>query len=138
VTALSVHPFDLAIGIAVGLLVAWGYILLWKLRHTAYLRADAVQKSQAVTAGKVYEQLLPYLPGFPYNPKDVRFLGSPTDLIVFDGLAEGQVKRVVFLEVKSGGAGLTARERSVRDAIQAREVEWLEVRVALPLTTGVA
>ena len=128
----------LVLGIAIGLLAAWGYILLWKVRYTAYVRADTVQRSQAITAGKVYEQLLPYLPGFTYNPKDVRFLGSPTDLIVFDGLAEGHVKRVVFLEVKTGGAGLTARERSVRDAILAREVEWLEVRVAPPLTSGAA
>jgi predicted Holliday junction resolvase-like endonuclease len=128
----------LVLGIAIGLLAAWGYILLWKVRYTAYVRADTVQRSQAITAGKVYEQLLPYLPGFTYNPKDVRFLGSPTDLIVFDGLAEGHVKRVVFLEVKTGGAGLTARERSVRDAILGGEVEWLEVRVAPPLTSGAA
>ncbi|HKP49922.1 MAG TPA: Holliday junction resolvase-like protein, partial [Gemmatimonadales bacterium] len=60
-------------------------------------------------------------------------LGSPTDLIVFDGLARGEVKRVVFLEVKTGGSCLTARERSVRDAIEAGEVEWLEVRLTLPL-----
>jgi predicted Holliday junction resolvase-like endonuclease len=86
----------------------------------------------------VYEQLLPYLPDFPYNPKDVRFLGSPTDLVVFDGLTDGQVKRIVFLEVKTGGSSLTARERSVRDAVQAREVEWLEVRVSRPFASGAA
>ena len=138
-TPLPTHPADLVTGIAVGLLMAWGYFLFWKVRYTAEVREDAVQRSQAITAGKVHEQLLPYLPDFPYNPKDVRFLGSPTDLVVFDGLAEGQVRRVVFLEVKTGGSGLTARERSVRDAIQAREVEWLEGRgVPRPLTSGAA
>jgi predicted Holliday junction resolvase-like endonuclease len=135
---LPTHPADLVTGVAVGLLMAWGYFLFWKVRYTAEVRADAVQRSEAITAGKVHEQLLPYLPDFPYNPKDVRFLGSPTDLVVFDGLAEGQVKRIVFLEVKTGSSGLTARERSVRDAIQAREVEWLEVRVVHPLTSGAA
>ena len=135
---MPTHPTDLLTGIAVGLVMAWGYILFWKVRYTASVRGDAVQRSQAITAGKVHEQLLPYLPDFPYNPKDVRFLGSPTDLVVFDGLADGQVKRIVFLEVKTGGAGLTARERSVRDAIQAREVEWLEVRVSRPIASGAA
>jgi predicted Holliday junction resolvase-like endonuclease len=128
----------LAGGVAAGLAAAWLYTFIWKLRYTASIRTDAVLRSQAITAGKVYEQLLPYLPDFPYNPKDVRFLGSPTDLVVFDGLADGLVRRVVFLEVKTGGAGLTPRERSVRDAIQARQVEWVEVRVALPLSTGAA
>ena len=130
--------FGLAVGIAIGLLAAWVYFLVWKARYTAMIREDAVHRSQAVTAGKVHEQLIPYLPGFPYNPKDVRFLGSPVDLLVFDGLAEGRVRRIVFLEVKTGRAGLTCRERSVRDVIHAGEVEWAELRVTLPLASGAA
>jgi predicted Holliday junction resolvase-like endonuclease len=121
------------LGLAVGLLIASVYVALWKARYTASIRDDAVMRSQAVTSGKVYEQLLPYLPDFPYNPRDARFLGSPTDLIVFDGLANGEVERVVFLEVKTGTSTLTMRERSVRDAIQEGRVEWLEVRVSRPL-----
>jgi predicted Holliday junction resolvase-like endonuclease len=130
--------FELVIGIAVGFLVAWVYFLLWKARYTSIIREDAVQRSQAVTAGKVHEQLLPYLPDFPFNPKDVRFLGSPIDLVVFDGLAEGRVRRIVFLEVKTGRAGLTTRERCVRDVVQAREVEWRELRAAQAAAHGAA
>jgi predicted Holliday junction resolvase-like endonuclease len=130
--------FGLVVGIAIGLLVAWVYVLLWKARYTATIREDAVQRSQAVTAGKVHEQLIPYLPAFPYNPKDVRFLGGPIDLVVFDGLAEGRVRRIIFLEVKTGRAGLTSRERGVRDVIQARDVEWVELRVARPFASGAA
>jgi predicted Holliday junction resolvase-like endonuclease len=130
--------FGLVVGIVIGLLVAWVYVLLWKARYTATIREDAVQRSQAVTAGKVHEQLIPYLPAFPYNPKDVRFLGSPIDLVVFDGLAEGRIRRIVFLEVKTGRSGLTSRERLVRDVIQARDVEWVELRVARPFASGAA
>ena len=135
---MPTNLFGLVVGIAVGLLVAWVYVLMWKVRYTAAIREDAVQRSQAVTAGKVHEQLIPYLPGFPYNPKDVRFLGSPVDLVVFDGLAEGRVRRIVFLEVKSGRSGLSSRERCVRDAVQAGEVEWAELRVTRPFATGAA
>lgn len=117
-------------GLAIGLLVAWVYWLLWRARYTATIRQDAVQRSLAVTAGKVHEQLLPYLPEFRFNPKDARFIGTPVDLIVFDGLAEGQVRRVVFVEVKTGSSALTGRERQVRDVIEARDVEWEELRVA--------
>jgi hypothetical protein len=76
-------------GIAIGFLIAWVYFLIWRLRYTSIIRADAVQRSQAVTMGKVHEQLIPYLPDFPYNPKDVRFLGGPIDLVVFEGGASG-------------------------------------------------
>lgn len=130
--------FGLVVGIAIGLLVAWVYVLIWKVRYTSMIREDAVQRSQAVTAGKVHEQLIPYLPAFPYNPKDVRFLGSPIDLVVFDGLAEGQLERIVFLEVKTGGSSLTSRERRVRDVVEAGDIEWAEVRVARPLASGAA
>jgi predicted Holliday junction resolvase-like endonuclease len=132
------NGFGLVAGFAIGILVAWVYFLLWRIQYTRMIREDAVQRSQAVTAGKVHEQLIPYLPAFPYNPKDVRFLGSPVDLIVFDGLAEGQVRRIVFVEVKTGRAGLTVRERCVRDAVQAGKVEWSELRVGRPLASGAA
>jgi predicted Holliday junction resolvase-like endonuclease len=124
--------FELVTAFAVGVLVAWLLFLVWKARYSARIREDAVQRSLAVTAGKVHEQLVPYLPEFGFNPKDVRFLGSPVDLVVFDGLADGAVRRVVFLEVKTGGAPLTPRERQVRAAIEARAVEWVELRVTNP------
>ena len=113
----------------IGIVVASLYFVIWRLRYSAAIREDAVQRSLAVTAGKVHEQLVPYLPEFGFNPKDARFLGSPVDLVVFDGLAAGAVRRVVFLEVKTGAAALTARERQVRDVIEAREVVWAELRL---------
>lgn len=128
----------LCAGIAIGFLLAWVYFLMWKARYTSLIRADAVQRSQAVTNGKVHEQLVPYLPAFPYNPKDVRFLGSPVDLVVFDGLAEGALRRIVFLEVKTGGGALSVRERRVRDVVQARQVEWAELRAGGRPAKGVA
>ncbi len=121
--------FELLVGIAIGIAIASLYFLVWKLRYSASIREDAVQRSLAVTAGKVHEQLVPYLPEFGFNPKDARFLGSPVDLIVFDGLAAGDVRRIVFLEVKTGGASLTARERQVRDVVESREVVWAELRL---------
>jgi predicted Holliday junction resolvase-like endonuclease len=110
---------------AVALVLAF---LLWKGWYTRRVRRDAIQRSLAVTAGKVYEQLVPYLPNFPFNPKDVRFLGSPVDFVVFDGLSAGAVTRIVFVEVKTGDAALSSRERRIRDAVQASRVEWYELR----------
>jgi predicted Holliday junction resolvase-like endonuclease len=128
----------LALGMAIGVLLSWIYFLQWKYRYTRLIRQDAVQRSQAVTSGKVHEQLIPYLPGFPYNPKDVRFLGSPVDLVVFDGLAEGHLQRIVFVEVKTGSAGLSQRERCIREIVEDGEVDWAELRVTQPLSSGAA
>jgi predicted Holliday junction resolvase-like endonuclease len=129
-------PFGLVAGIVIGLLAGWVYLLIWKARYTSLIREDAVIRSRAVIAGKIHEQLIPYLPGFPYNPKDIRFLGSPIDLIVFDGLADGDLRSIIFVEVKTGRSGLTLGERAVRAAVDAGDIEWAELRVAQQFATG--
>lgn len=101
----------------------------WKQEQERSIRHDAAQRSQAVTTGKVMEHLVPYLPNFNYNPKDARFIGSPIDFVVFDGLnddEDDQLRAVVFVEIKTGQSSLTRRERMVRDAIKAGRVRWVE------------
>src|SRR5258705_10475587 len=102
-----VHDFGgLVLGIAIGIVIAWLYFLVWKVRYSAAIREDAVQRSLAVTAGKVHEQLVPYLPEFGFNPKDARFLGSPVALVVFDGLSAGGGRRAgVFRGEQGRGEG---------------------------------
>ena len=101
----------------------------WKQRYEKGIRRDAIEKSKAVIAGKVSEHLIPYLPEFRYNPKDARFIGSPIDLIVFDGLDEGDLRKIVFVEVKSGKSTLSKRERLIRDAVEQKRVEWEILRL---------
>lgn len=117
------------LGLGIGLLIAFAYVLFWKVRYSAQIREDAVRRSQATIAGQIHEQLLPYLPEFAFNPKDARFLGSPVDLVVFDGLDAGQLRSIVFIEVKTGGSTLTGRERQIRDAVRGGKISWEELRV---------
>ena len=100
----------------------------WKTENEESIRKDAIAKSQQVVAGKISEHFIPYLEGWNYNAKDARFLGSPTDFIVFDGLSDGQLKQIVFIEVKTNKAQLTQREKQIRDIINNGQVQWEEVR----------
>src|SRR5690242_12353047 len=118
----------LIIGIAIGAVVALLCVLAVTPLYVRRMRKEAVAQSKAVTRGQIYEQLVPYLPNFEFNPKDAQFLGRPVDFVVFDGLDEGEVRRIVFVEVKTGVSTLTTRERRVRDAVRAGRVEWLELR----------
>jgi predicted Holliday junction resolvase-like endonuclease len=119
----------IAIGVVVGAIVALLWVAAVKPRYTQKTRKNAIEQSRAVTRGLIYEQLVPYLPEFEFNPKDAQFLGKPVDFVVFDGLDEGELRRIVFVEVKTGAATLTTRERRVRDAIRRGRVEWTEIRV---------
>lgn len=92
-------------------------------------RLDAVKRSRAVLGGQMYEQIAPFLPGFPCNPQDVRFIGKPIDFIAFPGAAEGKsIEEVLFIEVKTGESKLSTREKEIRDAIQSKKVRYIEYR----------
>lgn len=101
----------------------------WLAENETLIRRDAIDRSRSVTLGKVTEQLTPWLAEFPYNPKDARFIGSPIDMIVFDGCDDDDVRSIIFVEIKTGGSGLSARQRQIRDAIRAGRVEWQEIRI---------
>ncbi|MDQ3013745.1 MAG: hypothetical protein M3X11_23950 [Acidobacteriota bacterium] len=112
----------------------------WKQKQEQTIRQDAIQRSQSVTTGKIVEHLVPFLPNFNFNPKDARFLGSPVDFVVFDGLNdedEDHIRNVVFVEVKTGMSALTRRERLVRDAIKAGRVRWVEWNASRELQQAV-
>jgi predicted Holliday junction resolvase-like endonuclease len=118
---------SLVVGIGIGAGIALVAIALLAPRYLRDARRHAIHQHRAVTHGQVFEQLVPYLPDFEFNPKDARFLGRPVDFVVFDGLDEGELRRIVFVEVKTGGSKLTVRERLIRDAIREGRVSWKEV-----------
>lgn len=102
----------------------------WRLEQEPDIRRDAVRRSQSVVTGKVTEHLVPLMGEFPFNPKDVRFLGSPVDLVVFDGMSEDTLSEIVFVEIKTGAsAALSTRERRIRDVVRAGHVRWHELRI---------
>lgn len=96
----------------------------------AHARRAALAGSRNALKGRVSEQFAPFLEGFDYDPADARFIGSPVDFVVFDGMSEGQVRDVVLVEVKTGGARLTPMQRDIRDGVEGGDVGlgWREVR----------
>jgi len=100
-------------------------------RQEKDMRADSVKRSKFVTLGKIAEQFAPYLPGWRYNPNDARFLGSPLDFIVFDGMSDGVINEVVFIEIKTGNAQLSSREQDLQDIICLKKVRYETIRIPL-------
>ncbi len=88
-------------------------------------RKDAVAQSRGTLGGKYVEQVIPYLPDFHYDPTEARFIGSPIDLIVFPGMATGEPKEIVIIEIKSGkNPHLTPTEDKIRRLIESGMVRW--------------
>jgi predicted Holliday junction resolvase-like endonuclease len=88
-------------------------------------RKEAITQSRGVLGGKFTEQVMPYLPDFKYDPTEARFIGSPIDFIIFPGLAAGEPREIVIVEVKSGkNPRLTASEAKIRELIENGMVRW--------------
>jgi len=99
----------------------------------AAARSRSVATSKGTTLGLAAEHLTPFFPAMieEFAPCDWRFLGSPVDFVVFDGLGDDAVSRLVLVEVKSGrDRVLTPRQAALRAAVDAGlvEVEWMTLR----------
>jgi predicted Holliday junction resolvase-like endonuclease len=71
------------------------------------------KKQSEVRLGQISEHFAPLLKDFPYDSKNVRFLGSPIDFVVF----EFEQEKIVFIEFKS-------RQRTVRKIIESGNVQY--------------
>jgi predicted Holliday junction resolvase-like endonuclease len=103
-------------------------------RQVDGIRNDAVNRSRAVLGGQFSEQLAPYFPDFKYNPMDCRFIGKPIDMIVFDGLSNGELKEITFLEIKSGDSKLNSHQKELRKVIDDKKIKFEEYRIPKDLT----
>ncbi|MCL2141054.1 MAG: Holliday junction resolvase [Dehalococcoidia bacterium] len=88
------------------------------------IRKDAIAQSRSVLGGKFAEQIAPFLPDFKYDPTDVRFIGSPFDLIILPGLAIGEPQEIVLMEIKTGKSTLSPIERKVRQLVENNMVRY--------------
>jgi predicted Holliday junction resolvase-like endonuclease len=92
---------------------------------------NATKKAQvttkAVNIGKNLEKILPTMEDFKWVVPDSRFLGDPIDLITFNGLSQNKVDSISFIEVKSGNAKTSKRQKSIGDAIEDNKVFYKDV-----------
>lgn len=104
----------------------WSIIRHHKLQNE---RKMSVKRSKSVILWEVYEKIIPFLPNFPYHPRDMVFVWKWVDYIIFHGLANGNLQEIIFLEVKSGSSKLNKNERVIRDKILAKNIQYKEYRV---------
>ena len=98
------------------------------------IREEAIKQSRAVLSGQFSEQIAPYLPDFPYKPTEASFIGKPIDFVVFKGMDEKKIGEVVFVEVKSGQSSLSRVEKTLKSAVQNKNVSWHEYKVPEEVT----
>jgi len=115
---------------------AESYLTEWKLKEEKRIRTDAHSRSRAVSWGKTIEKFVPWMGGFPCNPRDAMFLAKPIDYLCFTDRRNKRKSAVHFVEVKSGNANLSKDQEGIRAAIKNNRVYWHEVNVDGYLADG--
>jgi predicted Holliday junction resolvase-like endonuclease len=93
------------------------------LKHNMTKRAQLTTKS--VNLGFILERLAPSLNSFRFNHNDCRSLFDPIDYVIFEGLSENKaVSKIIFTDIKSGGARLKNNQKEIKTLVQNKKVEF--------------
>ena len=101
----------------------------WLEKEEQRIREDAIARSARTLSGKTLEKLVPFLENFPYDAHDIRWLGDPIDLVIFDGYSSDKPDKIVFCEVKSGEGKLTKGQSKIKQLVENKKVEWKEFKI---------
>ena len=121
----------IAISCLIILYLLWKIIQL-KFAHRAAIndaRKDTGNRQRSIIKGQISEVLAPWSIESVNSVKELNFLGSPIDFVGFKGLDDEGDIGIKFIEVKSGKSRLNKNQRRIRDAVIAKRIEWVEVRV---------
>lgn len=103
----------------------------WKIVTEKDFRKDAITRSMGVNFGKITEHLLPFSKHLSqFDPRDVRFIGSPVDLMIFDGATrKSDTIDVYLVEIKTGSGKLSKKQKSIQQAVADHRVYWKPIVV---------
>lgn len=121
-------PF-IIVWIVIGITIGYLFAKIYFQTKVRWQRKNAVERSKNVLMWQVNEKIAPILPHFSYNYKDLVFIGKWIDYIVFDWLSTGNLKEIVFLEIKSWVSNLNRNERMVKNCISWGKISYDIMRI---------
>jgi len=81
--------------------------------------------TETINIGFILERIAPSMKEFRFERSDCRSLFDPIDYIVFDGLSRKEsVSKILFVEIKTGKASLTKKEKGIRNLVENKRVIW--------------
>lgn len=81
--------------------------------------------AKAVNIGFILERIAPTFDSFPFEHNDCRSLFDPIDYIIFEGLSKkGVVDKIIFTDIKTGGARLKNNQKEIKSLIQENKVDF--------------
>lgn len=81
--------------------------------------------TKAINIGFILERIAPSMKDFRFDHNDCRSLFDPIDYLIFEGLnKKSSVSKILFVEIKTGKANLTKKEKEIRNLVEHKQVVW--------------
>ena len=93
------------------------------------IREDAAKRAQAQVPKLIKKSLSDHIVSLKYNPYDIKPINHPIDLVIYDGMSDGDVKDVIFLHSKN--KAMRELHKSVHNAVENKEYDWKVVRISM-------
>lgn len=120
---------QLILGIAIWGVLAYLFLSISFYHKLSLIKKKSVSHSRNSILGEVTEKITPLLPEFPYHTKDLVFIGKGVDYIVFDGLSRGNLKEIIFLEIKSWTSQLNKNEAMIKNYLNKYPIKYEILKV---------
>ena len=120
---------QLVIGFIIWCVISYLLLLLHFNNKLTTEKKKSVNQSRNTILWEVSEKVLPLLPDFPYQTKDLVFIWKWVDYVVFNWLSKWKLKEIIFLEVKSWSSILNRNELMIKDYLQHCPVKYEVIRV---------
>lgn len=89
------------------------------------IRTKSEVGAKATNIGFLLERLAPSMKGFAFERNDCRSLFDPIDYVIFEGLSKKRsVSRIIFADIKTGGAQLAKKQRAIKELVAKKRVQW--------------
>lgn len=92
-------------------------------------RKDSTKRQRSILKGQISETLAPWTIDAVNSVKELSFLGNPIDFIGFKGLDTEEEIEIKFIEIKTGKSRLTKSEKRIKEAVEAKRVEWKTIKI---------
>ncbi len=110
-------------------IITWLFASIYWYQKSKKAQNQAIKKSRSVIIGQVTEQIAPLLKNFPFNPKDMVFLGKWVDYIIIKDLHKGNPSKIIFLEIKTGQSQLNQNELKIKRLVDTKKIEYRLIRL---------
>ena len=94
------------------------------------LKDKAIEKVKSKELPKRLKKIVPSLVDSGFNPQDVKTLFHPVDFVVFDGMSEGEVKRIVFLDHSNIDGNRKVLQQMIGGVIKTQSYHWTTIRIS--------